>query len=57
MNNLQRIGIALTLVMAGFFSGKAYEAWRYNDLCLDMGGGKNPGGHPICVLDESKGAD
>ena len=28
-----------------------YEEDFDEDLCLDLGGGKNPGNYPICVLE------
>lgn len=51
MPNLKKFAIAIMLLFAGFLAGTTYEAWRYNDLCLDMGGGRNPGNHAICVLE------
>lgn len=41
---------AITLAALSFSAGMAFEKFRYNDLCLDMGGGRNPGNYPICVL-------
>ncbi len=51
MPNLKNFAIGIMLLLAGFFAGTTYEAWRYNDLCVNMGGGKNPGNHAICVLE------
>jgi len=44
----------LVAILAGLVGsyqlGRSFERWRYDDLCLDMGGGRNPGNHPICVI-------
>ena len=39
---LRRI-LFLILLLAAFRLGMAVQAWLYNDLCLDLGGGAN---HP-----------
>lgn len=44
------IGIAIAALGLAFQAGRAFEAFRYDDICLDMGGGRNPGNHPICVI-------
>ncbi|WP_171173452.1 hypothetical protein [Ruegeria sp. HKCCD8929] len=46
---------AIVLLTGGFFAGRAYEAWQYEDICLDMGGGMRPGSHPICVVEHKGG--
>lgn len=33
-----------------FFLGMQYQKFIYNNICLDMGGGMNPGNYPICVV-------
>ena len=43
---------ALLLIAAlidTFYAGMRTQAYLYKDLCLDLGGGKNPGNYPICV--------
>lgn len=40
----------LVLLGVSFWLGMKFQEFRYDDLCLDLGGGKNPGNHPICVL-------
>lgn len=35
----------------GFASGMLYTQLRYDDICLDLGGGREPGGHAICVVE------
>ena len=34
----------------GFFGGMTWEKFIYEDWCLDMGGGKNPGNYKYCVV-------
>ncbi|ASP17548.1 hypothetical protein ACG2K1_09125 [Neisseria sp. 23W00296] len=45
----------LILLLAAFRLGMAVQAWLYDDLCLDLGGGANHPdagvSFPICVLD------
>ena len=42
--------IAVTAILAFWLGIKAHEH-HYNDICLDLGGGQNPGNYPICVID------
>ena len=44
--------ILLIIVASSFMVGRWYEQFIYVDICLDMGGGRNPGGYPICVIVE-----
>ncbi len=41
----------LTLAI-GFMTGYFTKSWVYEDICLDLGGGKNPNGYPICVIEK-----
>lgn len=55
MTNSIRTGVmvllVLTSVAAGtFWAGMIWQDNIYTDQCLDMGGGRSPGGHAICVL-------
>jgi predicted Na+-dependent transporter len=43
--------IALSFVL-GASVGKVLERTLYEDRCLDLGGGMQPGGHPICVIEK-----
>ncbi len=44
--------VALTLILAGaFYAGVKYERFMALDRCLDMGGGRHPGGYPVCVVE------
>lgn len=36
---------------AAFLAGIKVQQFIYTDQCLDMGGGMNPGNHPVCVVD------
>lgn len=56
MNKAILISCAIGLLLAGFLLGRMYEAWSYDDTCLDLGGGKSPGEYPICVVTESPDA-
>jgi hypothetical protein len=49
---MKKILTIIAFIILGFWLGTQYEAWRYDDICLDMGGGKNPGGYPICVIEK-----
>lgn len=40
----------LFMFMIGGYLGFKTHGIYYDDICLDMGGGKNPGNHPICVI-------
>lgn len=44
------LAVVFVALIASFQLGRSFERWRYDDLCLDMGGGRNPGNHPICVI-------
>ena len=45
------VGTALNAVGAAFWAGSEIQKAAYLDRCLDLGGGRNPGNHPICVID------
>ena len=50
MNIKMMIIIAVTAIVAFWLGIKAHER-HYNDICLDLGGGQNPGNYPICVIE------
>ncbi|UTM59112.1 hypothetical protein L4174_020585 [Photobacterium sp. CCB-ST2H9] len=50
MKTILKVVALVLLVAAGFVAGVAFERFRYEDVCLDMGGGQNPGDYPICVI-------
>ncbi len=39
-------------LIISFVVGMWWQKQIYLDICLDMGGGLNPGGYPICVLEK-----
>ncbi|MGM8887269.1 MULTISPECIES: hypothetical protein [unclassified Psychrobacter] len=50
MNIKMMIIIAVTVIIAFWLGIKAHEFY-YHDICLDLGGGQNPGNYPICVIE------
>jgi len=44
------------IVIASFKMGQWYQQFHYEDICLDMGGGRNPDGYPICVIEKPNGS-
>ena len=42
--------VLLGVAALGFAGGMSYAQYRYDDICLDLGGGRDPGGHGICVV-------
>lgn len=55
MANSIKAAVTALLVGAGiatgaFWVGMVWQDMIYTDQCLDMGGGRSPGGHAICVL-------
>ncbi|WP_096777536.1 hypothetical protein [Neisseria dumasiana] len=53
MNNILKTIIFLAALAAAFYAGMKFQAHVYDDLCLDLGGGKQPGGYPICVIERN----
>lgn len=43
--------LLIATLIGTFYAGMRTQAYLYDDLCLDLGGGKNPGNYPICVLE------
>ena len=44
---------AVTVIAAmSFWAGLLFQKAQYNDACLDLGGGQNPGQYPICVVQQ-----
>jgi len=53
-----QVRFAFSLIVVAILSFKAgqwYQQSYYDDTCLDMGGGRNPGNHPTCVIEKSNG--
>ena len=51
MNKIMKILVVIVALVVSFFAGAKFQALQYDDLCLDIGGGKNPGNYPICVVE------
>lgn len=51
---IRYIAISLLIAALMFWAGAAFNAMRYEDICLDMGGGRFPGDHPICVIEDRR---
>ena len=45
--------VMFVAVILAFILGRAWQSHVYDDACLDLGGGRNPGNLPICVLPEA----
>jgi hypothetical protein len=49
----------IVCVLLGFYGGRKFERFAYDDTCLDLGGGQLPGGgrfpngYPICVIEKT----
>ena len=44
--------LLIAALIGTFYAGMRTQAYLYEDLCLDLGGGKNPGNYPICVIEK-----
>ncbi|MDO4998091.1 MAG: hypothetical protein Q4E16_05575 [Neisseria sp.] len=40
----------VSALLLAFVAGMKVQAWLYDDMCLDLGGGREPHGSPICVI-------
>jgi hypothetical protein len=43
--------LLVLIILLAFSAGRAWERFRYEDICLDLGGGMYPEGYPICVVE------
>ena len=41
----------IVAVVLSFWAGSEFRQAQIDDLCLDLGGGRNPGEYPICVVE------
>lgn len=50
---MRKVNLVLLAMVAAtaFLAGQWYQQKKYQDVCLDLGGGQNPGNHPICVVE------
>lgn len=44
--------LLIAALVGTFYAGMRTQTYLYEDLCLDLGGGKNPGSYPICVIEK-----
>lgn len=44
--------LGVIILVLVFKAGMAWEKFQYEDICLDLGGGMNPGNFPICVVEK-----
>ncbi|MCF7520919.1 hypothetical protein L4G92_02475 [Neisseria sp. ZJ106] len=52
-NRLIKTAVLLLTLAAAFYAGMVFQNHLYEDTCLDLGGGKNPGNFPICVINQN----
>ncbi|WP_212611553.1 hypothetical protein [Shimia haliotis] len=45
--------IVIAALAAAFWAGSEVQKAAYLDQCLDLGGGQNPGNHPIWVIEQA----
>ena len=45
--------ILIVLIVLSFMAGQQYQPFYYDNLCLDIVGGRHPDNYPICVLIET----
>ena len=48
--------LLIAALIGAFYAGMRTQAYLYEDLCLDLGGGKHPGNSPICVIEKDTNA-
>ncbi len=48
--------LLIAALIGTFYAGMRTQAYLYEDLCLDLGGGRNPGNYPICVIEKDTNA-
>ena len=56
MKNKSKVKVFLiysSLLVFGIYLGTFFYSWHYDDICLDLGGGRNPGDYPICVIEKT----
>jgi len=49
---MKKIFLLAGLLFFPVFFRMKVQAFIYEDTCLDLGGGKNPGNYPICVVEK-----
>ena len=54
--NLMIVAAVIVIAAMSFWAGLQFQKAQYDDVCLDLGGGRNPGQHPICVVEQQNAA-
>ena len=49
---MKKILLLAGLLFAASYAEMKVQAFIYEDTCLDLGGGKNPGNYPICAVEK-----
>ena len=55
-NNMTVIAAVTVAAAMSFWAGSEFRKAQYDDVCLDLGGGRNPGQYPICVVELQEAA-
>lgn len=55
-NNMTIIAAVTLAAAMSFWAGSEFRKAQYDDVCLDLGGGRNPGQYPICVVEQQNAA-
>ncbi|GLO62963.1 hypothetical protein MACH09_34710 [Vibrio sp. MACH09] len=50
--NIRPIILIIVIAIFSFWLGLLANEFYYDDICLDLGGGKNPGDYPICIIEK-----
>ena len=53
---LMIVSAVIVIAAMSFWAGLNFQKAQYKDACLDLGGGGNPGQHPICVVEQQNAA-
>ena len=48
--------LLIAALIGAFYAGMRTQAYLYEDLCLDLGGGRIPGNYPIFVIEKDTNA-
>jgi len=54
--NLMIVVAVIVIAAMSFWAGLQFQKAQYDEVCLDLGGGQNPGQYPICVVEQQNAA-
>jgi preprotein translocase subunit SecD len=54
--NLLIVAAVIVIAAMSFWAGLQFQKAQYDEVCLDLGGGRNPGQYPICVVEQQNAA-